>query len=796
MQHQDSRSSRRSRIHALDGANILVLCACAGAATLAIAAGSADLALPVQPSPLKQTQGVAGGLVELPAPARAPGPRLVAMQFAPSEAPASPSSSGFVLADRRLVQRIKKAKELIEEKRYADAIPYLQQLLESDEDSFFHPDADAKTRFRSLKAEAKSLIGELPDEGKEAYRLNYGATADALLDDALKTGDARELGEVARRYFHTKSGYEAAYRLGVRHFDGSRPLAAALAFEQLRKIPEAAGRWEPTLTLRTAACWHRAGMPERAAEVVGEMRSNHNVETVQIAGRGERLAPNPAQDGRWLTRVFGTPQTANAPGSNEWAVYRGRPSRNAGAGEIASNDQEAWTVSTVLDPRGEPGDFALDESSERLRDVVKSLSRRRKESGGRELPAAHPLFIRGRLVVRTLGRVEAFDPTTGGHLWSTMCDAPIDVLIDSTAGATASQTLNREIDRRLWKDATFGRLAGDGRRVYAVEVDEADAPSSANQNGRPSTASNGANSLFAYDLETGKVLWYVGGPAELKLPHAGTFFLGPPLPLGGRLYCIAETAAAAAGRVVRLLALDPRDGSLEWSQTLADLTTVSRNDPTRRLSGSTPAYADGVLVCPTGVGGVVALELTSRSLLWGYRFRDDSPPVPRRRRGRQLPQPGPTTSGWLDSIPTIVGGKVLLTPRHIDELHCVGLLDGRMHWKKPRGTDLYVAGVHDDRAIIVAFDSVHARKIEDGAPAFKKPTTIEPPAGRGIIAGSKMILPVRSGKLIAVDVESGEKSVVAVNAAAATPGNLISAGGALVSQTTEEVGVIPFPATP
>jgi hypothetical protein len=35
-------------------------------------------------------------------------------------------------------------------------------------------------------------------------------------------------------------------------------------------------------------------------------------------------------------------------------------------------------------------------------------------------------------------------------------------------------------------------------------------------------------------------------------------------------------------------------------------------DSTRRLSGATPSLADGVLVCPTSAGSVVAIDLAQR----------------------------------------------------------------------------------------------------------------------------------------------------------------------------------------
>jgi len=43
-------------------------------------------------------------------------------------------------------------------------------------------------------------------------------------------------------------------------------------------------------------------------------------------------------------------------------------------------------------------------------------------------------------------------------------------------------------------------------------------------------------------------------------------------------------------------------------------------DAGRRLSGATPSYDGGVLICPTSAGAVVAVDATTRSLLWGFQY--------------------------------------------------------------------------------------------------------------------------------------------------------------------------------
>src|SRR6185369_12312211 len=150
---------------------------------------------------------------------------------------------------------------------------------------------------------------------------------------------------------------------------------------------------------------------------------------------------------------------------------------------------------------------------------------------------------------------------------------------------------------------------------------------------------------------------------------ASAFFLGAPLPVGDQVYALAEFSGE-----IRLLCLDARTGNLEWKQPLATIESYSiTNDPSRRLAGASPSLADGILVCPTSAGAVVAVDLTTRTLRWGYQFtRSDM--TGNRGAGFRQPfqqvQSVTSVSKWLDSTATIAEGSVVLTPPESQQLHC------------------------------------------------------------------------------------------------------------------------------
>lgn len=133
--------------------------------------------------------------------------------------------------------------------------------------------------------------------------------------------------------------------------------------------------------------------------------------------------------------------------------------------------------------------------------------------------------------------------------------------------------------------------------------------------------------------------------------------------------------------------------------------------PTRRLSGLSPAYADGILVCPTGAGALVAVDLATRSLLWGYCYSQNN--AARRRapffairlgvHSGQQPE-----TRWSDPIPIVVDGRVLMTPTDSDTLYCLNLEDGKQCWTARAQEDLYLACVHKGEVILVGRTQVRA----------------------------------------------------------------------------------------
>ena len=718
---------------------------------------------------------------------RAGNPFGAANQGADPNAANEGAESVFYPPDRATMQRFSTAKELLQEQRFGEASRLLGGILEVPEDYFFQPDRETPV-YRSLKSEARRLIGELPPAGKESYQLQYGAQARQMLADAVAGGDADALAAVSRQFFHTQAGYEATYLLGDSEMSHGRPLAAALCLRRLQETPRAAAPFEPTLSLKIAVCWLRSGMPSQAAAALLRLKREAPDAEFRINGKSRKLFGNDSQALAWLSEIIGeTSRPDSSLGPEQWTMYRGGPTRNAASPGSSPLLNRRWATPTANDPQ--------------LEKQLAEMQEHHLEQGGRLTPGMHPLAVNDYVFMRSVNCLEAIDFRTGKRIWNGPLEDVEEMLRQSAAAAAGGGNGSKNwLEQRMWDDAIYGTLSSDGARVYCVEdlagnMQET-VPGAGMGARRVMIVNNGRvvtpntifyNRLAAYEIATeGKLSWDLGGEPKEDAPRlAGAFFLGPPLPLGGRLYVLAEMKGE-----IRLLALEAETGDVVWSQQIAVVERSILEDPLRRIAGASPSYSDGVLVCPTSAGAVVAVDLTTRALLWGYQYPRAIDPSYQNRmfqfRFGGLPVNDPSEDDrWADASVTIAEGRVLLTPLESPQIHCLNLIDGRLEWQEPRGGGIYVACVHDGKVLIVDNRDLRALKLADGQPAWKTPVTLPSgsmPSGRGFFDGQRYFLPLTSAEVAAVDVATGKLVGRSRSRTGVVPGNLICYQGAVISQ--------------
>ena len=190
--------------------------------------------------------------------------------------------------------------------------------------------------------------------------------------------------------------------------------------------------------------------------------------------------------------------------------------------------------------------------------------------------------------MRTATNVLAIDFNTGKRVWPSAAEEdPAEPRPNRFAGGFIgrnNQSQPAQYGQRIWDDGAYGTLSSDGSLVFVIE----ELPlgvGGPNQGwvmvgpGRSDPSNQSiSNCLAAYDINGdgkpgsgGKLIWQLGGRDSLR--QNDTFFLGPPLPLRGQLYVMAEIKDE-----MRLLALDGASGKLLWPQQLAMVESNGTQD--------------------------------------------------------------------------------------------------------------------------------------------------------------------------------------------------------------------------
>jgi outer membrane protein assembly factor BamB/tetratricopeptide (TPR) repeat protein len=663
------------------------------------------------------------------------------------------------ITDPALEKRLDAAAAAVRDGKWAEAADALQWLLDLEPEGFVavtreRPDGSKRREVLGVRAEAERLLAGLPAGGREEYEKRFGPVAAALLRVGRKHRDPVVLAEAGRRFANLPDGQEALAQLGRYEFEaGDFARSAAAYLDLLKHLP--AEKWDAETLSGAARAFEAVDDGVNGLRVGAELgkRDKDGFSTA----RAERVLQDWDVPGKqYARRLSGDP---------DWPLFRHDAARSGrGPADVPLLDAR-WTQATV--------------TGAGVRQLLGTAARAEEAHGRPVLPAAFPLVVGGKVVFRTHGGVRAVDLETGKVGW----DGESKKSLESPAGEgqkgrwldewAAGHLKNGRPDRLL-ENSVIGTLAADRDTVYAV--DDAAVPPPAGYDAeseprRPAAEAAAANRLLALELKSGKVRWE-------DAPPAGTLLLGPPLPLDGRLYLLADVR-----RELRLLCLRAADGDLLWSLPLGRTTEDAADYPERRVHAAVLAQGEGVLVVPTHCGALVGVDLLTHSVLWSHAYRD------------RAADEGP--AAWRAPAPVIAAGRVVCTPPDAVAVLCLGLHDGQLRWKADQTRDdLYLAAVVGDRVLVVGKGECRGLKLADGSEAWTVKTGV--PSGQGVAGGGKYYLPLRSGaeshgpEVCVLDVAKGVVVARARSRGAVVPGNLVFHEDAVVSQTLFEVAAFPL----
>jgi outer membrane protein assembly factor BamB len=566
---------------------------------------------------------------------------------------------------------------------------------------------------------------------------------------------------------------------------------AALCYERL--LSSGKSGFSPLILFKAALAFQRAGDKAGFEQAWGKL--------AEAARDGLRVGEQTVRLDE-LHRIIGESGSAEAvAGAFDWPMFKGNPSRSAEGNGSAPFLEAKWSRSMYRQVLTEQWiKHAVQQQEERQQPVMSGYFPIAVTVQTKKGPV--PL-----MVYRSYYGVHAVDLRNGHLYWEQPASGSFDKIAEypdktaqlNTGWLPAYQQTDPNL---LFENSTVGTLSADTTRLFAVDdLVLPPHPSSptiqqlqwgAQAHFGPLQEAVYQSRLQAFDLATGKFLWELGGPEGGELSE--TYFLGPPLPLAGKLYLLAEKASE-----LRLLCLDAQKGDLTWAQPLANVRDRLLLDVGRRIRGVSLAYGEGILVCPTQAGAVLGVDLLSHSLVWEYSYREESPaqePNHRFPRGAMWMNMNQSLkTEWKASAPVIAQGKVVFTAPDGNSINCLNLRDGTPIWRQNRGDDLYLGGVYDGKVVMVGKNSCRALALSDGKPLWRVDTGM--PSGQGTASEHVYYLPLRSGvqskepEVCSIDMDKGIVLAHTRSRKKEVPGNLIFFDGDALSQTPTAVAAYP-----
>ncbi|MCA8912384.1 MAG: PQQ-binding-like beta-propeller repeat protein, partial [Planctomycetes bacterium] len=183
--------------------------------------------------------------------------------------------------------------------------------------------------------------------------------------------------------------------------------------------------------------------------------------------------------------------------------------------------------------------------------------------------------------------------------------------------------------------------------------------------------------LCAVDGSTGRLLWKIGGQYEGSDDETTNFLSA--VVHDGTLYAIASRVRGQAE--VFLYALNPDTGEVLWNLRLCygQQETTMFGRPAREPHPSLPAIAAGRLYLCTNIGGVVSVDLATRSLNWISRYEYMPRPI------TKYTETYYRDVTWYNSptIYTEYDGKpyILVAPTDADKMFALDARTGKLLWR-------------------------------------------------------------------------------------------------------------------
>ncbi len=642
-----------------------------------------------------------------------------------------------VYYERRATILLERARQFLKDDELSQAFEALQVLL-GDPQELLAPGQDwnrapsdsfvlANGRLRSVRHETLMVFESLTRDQLNFYEKKYSETASSALQTARASGRSAAYLEVARRCFPTLAGAQATDEAATRLLDRGEAALAAKLWLRIIHSNVHRNRLHPRLFEKAATSLFLAGEKDQARKVVAEALEvfgsvRFTTESIEIVAKNHphfaTLAMNsPASD------PFGSPSNNGASRGSVpylapvWTrpLYGTRPFDRLAIWEQQHSDDEL----------GETG------------------------------ASVFPIITQQQLIVRDLHGIRSCDPKNGRLNWRFNATLSVGDFVRELQLTTPGRSVSL-IETAWVENSAQGIVTTDGKRVFAIDwlkFERVDVPGGV-------TSIRASNRIVCLNIparaddhdegvEIVEPSWSVGGLDENGV-LADQLFLGAPRPVDDSLFVISESRR---DRELNLVKLEAATGRVVWVQKigLVQQPSFEPSQRSRDLPMALPTIANGLVICQPDAEIIVAVDATQGELKWIYTYGRDGMSGGRSRRS-------PLTSGGgfrgFPSAPIVHSQSVFCLPQHSEDIHRLDLNTGQRVWKTKRDKDAYLAAITDQTVASVQNDGMRGLSLTDGGLKWTARTGL--PSGRGVRIENRYILPLKSGGIASVDLETGQ----------------------------------------
>ena len=627
-----------------------------------------------------------------------------------SAAAAQPADE--VIGGRQLGTQLQNIEDLVARGNYPVALSQLQDLIERSGNQM----ATIGKRRQSVNHFAAELFRKLPQKARDVYQQQVGATARQQLTEALTANNYVGVRSVLEKYLFTQAGLDALRSEFVRVLDR--------------------GDWETADLLAERICNH--------------IRSNSTI---------KRRTANRLIHSTLQFEMLSLSRTM----FDRYSQHLDESSRKQLLEQVPNLATLAETKKTLV-PDTMPSslhEWAYDQSTNLDLILHKEGMRELEKNGIASLPIARPVFTHNRIIIKLKDGIAGLNLVDGREVWK---HSPTD----SPAASQREPKLMNVPDfrarfrdtliQRQQIDTVFGTLTNNGSLVYSIvgvkgSVKPQGTPFDAARHPVLDGSSTTKSQLLALDATTGKVAWTQSAmPTNNDWPIS--YFFGPPCVHNDRLFAVVE--AGQSQSILYLSVWDAASGRFLWNTRIARMARDLTQDRVRRLAACPVVVDRSVAFCPTGAGSIVAVDLFDRTPIWSYHYsRDDTSSNGRQfLKSNRLPR-HQWWKSWRQIDLFCQSNVVAFVSPESQLIHALNRETGELLWSKPRESRLYLAGILQNRLIVVGKNRVEAIDPKTGAIAWTCP--ISTPTGRGFATDSHYVVSTVNRQHVAINLQDGTR---------------------------------------